>query len=121
MKILYFPRFPDNIVVLKNRQQGQMAQIFCVEKFFWHEAVLKVEGRCFKEVKPTFKTPYVSSDIGNYFCAGGLETEVMIVDFTDILGKCFAFPLIMPSKCNIDPEVEEQEWIVQIISHSNMY
>jgi hypothetical protein len=98
-----------------------MRKIFCVDHYLYVDDRLKVRGRLFKEVTPTFKMPYSSSDIGNYFCKNGLEDKVIIVDFTDVVGKFFAFSLIMPSKVPIDPANAKQRWIMQIISHSNMY
>jgi hypothetical protein len=102
--------------------------ILCIEGFGTdegaegdEEGALKVRGRLFKNVTTTFKTPYESSDIGNYVCKGGLDDEVASVNFSQIVSKCFAFPLKMPSRCPVDPASSQQEWIMQAIRHSGMY
>jgi hypothetical protein len=107
-------------VILRSSSAKSLSKIFCIERIYEQET-LKVRGRFFKSTVPTFNTPYISSDIGNYYCTGGLEGETTCVDFTAIVGKCFALSLIMPSKCPINPANVMQEWIVQIIKHSDMY
>jgi hypothetical protein len=80
-----------------------------------------VKGRLFKTVTPTFRTPYDSSDIGNFVCKNGLDDHVLCVDFSRIVAKCFAFPLKMPSRCPVELGNIQQEWIVQLIRHFGMY
>jgi hypothetical protein len=113
-------RFPDNVVVLSSQPTNE-GRILCIEGFEDFENKLMVKGRFFKNVSETFSTPYLSSTIGNFVCKGGLCDSVVSLAFSEIVSKCFAFSLKMPSRCPIDPANTKQEWIVQEICHSGMY
>jgi hypothetical protein len=117
-------KFPDNIVCFSSGDnKDNNILTFCCLTAFFQDSQLKLQfrGRAFKEVKNTFDSPFPSSLIGNYISKLGVEDVDLVSDFSNIIGKCFPFPLKMSSCAPIDPLNKKQHWIFQIIKHSDIY
>lgn len=112
--------FPDNIVLLSPVNADDVV-IFCIEAILFDKAgLLKLRGRRFVKVENTFSTPYESNRIGSFICKTGLADEESYHYFSDVKGKCFPFPLKMPSVCAVDPANKDQHWILQVIRHGGL-
>ena len=101
---------------------GSNPVICCMDLFDLDDSsgALCVSARPFKVIVPSFKSPFLSTDIGNYLCKRGLEKEAISFNFSKIVAKCFAFALKMPRCQTIDPANRKQTWICQFIRHSDL-
>jgi hypothetical protein len=114
-------KFPNNIVCFKSTPESALTFASVTQFYEDSNGQLKFRARAFKKVVDTFQSPYLSSSIGNYLCTSGVEEKDLLIDFSNITGKCFAFPLKMPSDTSIDPLNNNQHWIFQVIRHAEVY
>ena len=106
--------------------QKSVAAIGCINRIYVDTTgdgnkILMLEVKRFEQSSLSFTYPFDSSSIGSFHCQGGLESEILKVKFTDIVYKCFLFPMKLPAIATVVPENPDQSWICQVIKHADLY
>jgi hypothetical protein len=115
-------KFPDNVVRLHfESHRIRERNAFCIEEIITDEkGCLFLIVREFANIKNSFAQPYASASIMNFLAWGGLK-DSQTVPFSRVIGKYFAFPLLLQiqdDKGKFNPRCLGQNWILHELEHS---
>lgn len=111
--------YPNNIVRLKaGTANCERMNVFIITDIFLHpknNKQITIRAKQFKDLSPSFTDPFSSFEISNILCKNGLSDSVITTSFSNIVGKYFAFPLIIARDISVDDKT--QIWIMQEMDH----